>query len=105
MTGFSKVLTGLTVAALLTGCGSARLFDAHPLAESDTASGKAWPRLVDTPDAPAKGGYSASVPDPAHGEELTAELSQAAQDAAVRAEPLQAPVLTEAERRRLTGKP
>ncbi len=105
MMGLRQVFMGFALAVLLAGCGSARLFDAHPLTESDTASGKSWPRLVDTPDAPAKGGYSASVPDPARGEALTAELSQASKDAAVRAEPLQVPVLTDAERRRLTGKP
>ena len=88
----------------LAGCGSARLFGALPVAESASASEAPWPRLVDTPEAPPKGSYSAAVPDPAQGVAMAAQLGIAASDAAVRAEALNAPVLTEAERRRLTRK-
>jgi hypothetical protein len=42
------------------------------------------------------------VPDPAVGVAATVELGLAARDAAERAEVLAEPVLTEAERRRLT---
>jgi hypothetical protein len=88
----------------LAGCGSAKLFNAHPVEESPQTAEMPWPRLVDTPEAPPEGEYSAAVPDPAEGVATTAQLSIAAADAAARAEELSAPVLTEAERRRLTRK-
>ncbi len=86
----------------LAGCGSAKLFSAHPVPESPGIADGPWPRLVDTPEAPAKGTYRPGVPDPATGIAVTVELGIAARDAAERAEALAAPVLTEAERRRLT---
>ncbi len=86
----------------LAGCSSAKLFSAHPVSESPGAAEAPWPRLVDTPQAPAKGSYGAGVPDPAAGVAATVELGLAARDAAERAEALNEPVLTEAERRRLT---
>ncbi len=85
----------------LAGCGSARLFSERPVPESPGVAEAPWPRLVDTPEAPAKGSYGAGVPDPATGAAATAELGLAARDAAERAEVLAEPVLTEAERRRL----
>jgi hypothetical protein len=89
---------------LLAGCGSAQLFGAYPVPDDVTATDAPWPRLDDTPQAPAKGVYSAAVPDPAEGVALTAQLGIAARDAAARAAVLGKPVLTEAERRRLTPK-
>ncbi len=86
----------------LAGCGSARLFSAHPIPESPGVAEGPWPRLVDTPEAPAKGTYGPGVPDPAAGVAATVELGLVARDAAERAEVLNEPVLTEAERRRLT---
>lgn len=88
--------------ASLAGCGSANLFGAYPVPESAAAKDAPWPRLVDTPAAPAKGTYSDAVPDPAAGIAITAGLGIAARDAAARAEALGQPVLTEAERSRLT---
>ncbi len=88
----------------LAGCGSAKLFNAHPVPESPGVAEAPWPRLVDTPEAPAKGPYGMGVPDPAAGVAATVELGLAARDAAARAEALSEPVLTEAERRRLTRK-
>ncbi len=86
----------------LAGCGSAKLFGVHPVPESPGVADAPWPRLVDTPEAPAKGTYGAGVPDPAVGVAATVELGLAVRDAAERAEALAEPVLTEAERRRLT---
>jgi len=86
----------------LAGCGSARLFGAFPVAESAGAADAPWPRLVDTPEAPAKGSYGPGVPDPAAGAAVMFELGLVARDAAGRAEVLNQPVLSEAERRRLT---
>ena len=90
--------------AMLAGCGSAKVFGAFPVDDSAGASDAPWPRLVDTPTAPPEGTYNAAVPDPANGVAITAQLGIVASDAAVRAEVLNAPVLTEAERRRLTRK-
>jgi hypothetical protein len=96
--------TAFVLLASLAGCGSARLFGAYPVAETPGAAEAPWPRLVDTPAAPPKGTYSDAVPDPVTGVAVAAQLGIAARDAAARAEALAAPVLTEAERRRLTPK-
>jgi len=93
----SLVLTGA-----LAGCGSAQLFGAHPLVEPSRADQMEWPRLVDTPEAPPPGEYTAAVPDPAQGTAALVELQLVARDAKARAATQDAePVLTEAERRRL----
>lgn len=94
--------TAFLLLTSLAGCGSARLFDAYPVADAATAKDAPWPRLVDTPEAPAKGAFSDAVPDPAEGIATTAQLGIVARDAAARAATLSEPVLTEAERRRLT---
>ena len=86
----------------LAGCASAELFSANPVAESPGVADAPWPRLVDTPQAPVKGAYGLGVPDPAIGVAATLELELVARDAAERAEALAEPVLSEAERRRLT---
>jgi hypothetical protein len=96
--------TAFLLLAALAGCGSARLFGAYPVPETSSAAEAPWPRLVDTPAAPAMGTYSDAVPDPAEGIAATAQLGIVARDAAARAEALGAPVLTEAERRQLTRK-
>ena len=101
MNGFVSSAAFLLLVSL-AGCASAKLFSAHPAPESPEIAEAPWPRLVDTPEAPAKGTYGAGVPDPAVGVAVTVELGLAARDAAERAEVLNQPVLTEAERRRLT---
>ncbi|HUS54829.1 MAG TPA: hypothetical protein VMY41_12625 [Thermohalobaculum sp.] len=94
----------LLLLASLAGCGSAQLFDAFPVDDTSAAADAPWPRLVDTPAAPATGTYSDAVPDPMEGVVAITQLGIVARDAATRAEALGAPVLTEAERRRLTRK-
>ncbi len=64
----------------LAGCGSAKLFSAHPVPESPEIADGPWPRLVDTPEAPAKGTYGPGVPDPAAGVAATVELGLVARD-------------------------
>ena len=86
----------------LAGCSSAKLFSDQMIPESPAIAEAPWPQLVDTPEAPAKGSYGPGVPDPAAGAAVTLELGLVARDAAGRAEALAAPVLSEAERRRLT---
>jgi len=95
---------GILLVLSLSGCGTARLFDAFPLDDSKTATDAPFPLLADTPQAPEKGTYGAGVPDPAVGVAATVQLRIAARDAAERAEALSQPVLTEAERERLTRK-
>jgi hypothetical protein len=85
----------------LAGCDSAGLFARHELAESPGVSDTPWPRLADTPATPPRGSYGAGIPDPAQGAAVTADLGATARDAAVRAEALAGPVLSEAERRPL----
>lgn len=87
---------------LLAGCGSAGLFKAHDLPESPDVADAPWPRLADTPAAPPAGAFGAGVPDPAAGAAASSDLAQVTRDAAARAQALSAPVLSEAERRRLT---
>jgi len=88
----------------LTGCGSAKLFRSHQIPESPGVAEAPWPQLVDTPAAPPPGTYTDSVPDPARGAAATAVLTQEAQESAARAEALSAPVLSEADLRRLGKK-
>ena len=95
---------GLLLLVSLAGCGSAQLFDAFPVDDTSAAADAPWPRLVETPAAPSKGTYSNAVPDPVEGVAVTTQLGIAARDAAAQAEALGAPVLTEAERRRLAPK-
>ncbi len=91
----------LALALPLAGCGSARLFTDHGMPESPEVAAAPWPRLVDTPEAPPAGTYTADVPDPARGVATLVELGEAARAGAERAEALSEPALTEADRRRL----
>lgn len=91
----------LLLAATLAGCGSARLFTGIDVPELAGVAEAPWPRLVDTPQAPPVGSYTAEVPDPATGIATVVELGEAAREAAVQAEALAPPVLSEADRRRL----
>lgn len=96
----TRVIITLALATLLAGCGSARLFSGVPAPESPDVAGAPWPRLVDTPEAPPPGTYTAAVPDPAFGVATVVELSEAARAGARRTAALE-PVLSEADRRRL----
>ena len=103
MNGFSSTAAFMLLAAL-GGCASASLFGADLVPESPGVAEAPWPVVVDTPSALPPGAYDASAPDPAVGIAATAVLGLIAVDAASRAEALGGPVLTEAERRRLTRK-
>lgn len=95
--------TAQFVAALvLTGCGTAQIFTDYEVNEDPSVESAPWPRLVDTPAAPAVGSYSAAVPDPAKGAAVHVELRTVAGVAAARARNLSAPILTDAEREALT---
>jgi hypothetical protein len=86
----------------LAACGSASLFRTYDLPESPSVAEAPWPRLIDTPAALPAGEYGAGIPDPTQGAAVSADLGQIARDASAKAAALSAPVLTDAERRRLT---
>lgn len=74
----------------LSACGSAQLFVGQTLEESPDVADAPYPRLVDTPEAPAIGTYTAAAPDPAQGAAVQLELSAQAVAATGRAEALEA---------------
>ncbi|MEM9060244.1 MAG: hypothetical protein AAGD13_07245 [Pseudomonadota bacterium] len=87
------------VAALgLSGCGTVGLFGAYDLPQSPEVAEAAWPRLIDTPPAPAPGEFTARVPDPATGERTQTDLSVASAFAEERAAVLSAPVISAEEK-------
>lgn len=92
----------LSLMPLLAGCGSAKLFRTYDLPESEGVAEAPWPQLVDTPAAPPAGQYGPGIPDPAQGAAVSADLDQISEDASARAATLAGPVLSEADRRRLT---
>ncbi|MEM0942312.1 MAG: hypothetical protein AAGI70_00050 [Pseudomonadota bacterium] len=98
-----KHLLAAALLLALGGCGTVGLFGTYDLPESDDIDATPWPRLADVPDTPPQGSFSDEVPDPATGIALQTDLSAAANASQARAAALAAPVLTEAERRRLEG--
>ena len=85
----------------LSGCGSIGLFGQYDLPEDPAVAEAPWPRLIDTPSAPAAGTYTQAVPDPRNGERTQADLATVAVFAESRAEELAAPVISAEERERL----
>lgn len=91
--------TAQFVAALaLAGCGTVEVFGRYDLPEEPHVAEAPWPRLVDTPDAPPAGTYTAAAPDPARGDRANRDLKTAASVAAVRAELLSAPVIAKEDK-------
>lgn len=98
-----RALTGaMAVTAALAGCEGFRVMNDYETAESPDVAAAPWPRLVDVPQAPPPGSYSAAVPDPTRGEALRAALLAKARAAAIRREDLAGPVLAEDEAARLS---
>ncbi|MEO0623198.1 MAG: hypothetical protein AAF183_13320 [Pseudomonadota bacterium] len=96
-----KRFAGLISAALvlgLGGCESFRLFNDYQAVESPEVETAEWPRLVDVPEAPPPGTYSAEVPDPVVGVAVDSELSAAAAEADAQRARASQPVLSETER-------
>ncbi|WP_118133043.1 hypothetical protein [Oceanicella sp. SM1341] len=87
---------------VLAGCGTLgpELGD-YELTESDAVRDAPWPRLVDIPEPPAPGSFSAAVPDPQTGQQLQTDLAAEAVAMRARAAELAAPVLTPADLARL----
>jgi hypothetical protein len=96
MKGFLCTATFLLLATL-AGCGGARLFAKQELPVSPGVAEAPWPRLVDTPAVPAPTEVTPR-------DDIATELNSLARAAELRAAELAKPVLSDAERRRLTRK-
>lgn len=94
--------TAQFVAALaLAGCGTVEIFGRYDLPEDPAVEATPYPRLVDTPTAPAAGQYTDAVPDPERGRAVERDLAAEAAVASVRAQVLAGPVIDPAERERM----
>ena len=94
--------TAQFVAALsLAGCGTVEIFGRYDLPESPEVETTPYPRLIDTPSAPAQGEYTAAVPDPADGARTQTDLSTRAVVASAQARALAQPVISPEERARM----
>ncbi|MGF1551656.1 MAG: hypothetical protein ACFBWO_04030 [Paracoccaceae bacterium] len=87
--------------ALVVSLPACETLDVFERFEAGGASDAPYPRLVNVPAAPPPGSFSDAAPDPARGRAIRAELDPVAEAQNARAGALAAPVLTEAERRRL----
>ena len=84
----------MTCAAFLAGCGTVDLFGRYDLPEDPATADAPYPRMVDTPAAPAP-----KQPQPVRGPRRgCADLTATAVAAEIRRDALSAPVLSEAER-------
>ncbi|MEM9050334.1 MAG: hypothetical protein AAGC92_16655 [Pseudomonadota bacterium] len=93
------------MAGLLAGCAGATFgpdLGGYEIDRSERARTADWPRLIDIPDAPAPGTYTQTAPNPETGAVQQTVLRAEARRLRALAEALAEPVLTEAERRRLT---
>jgi hypothetical protein len=99
----SSRVPALLCVCLLAGCDSFRLFNDYTVVESPDVATAPWPELVDTPTPPPPGEFSSAVPDPMVGQTTQQVLTALAEQAQRRREATAGPLLTEAERARLTG--
>lgn len=97
---------GFKIAVLLVvaSCGTVELFGQYDLPEGAEVADAPYPRLIDVPQAPEQGSYTASVPDPVQGARTQADLSAEAVVAERAAEELSGPVISEAEKARLLAR-
>lgn len=86
---------------LIASCGTVELFGLYDVPEQPETADAPWPRLVDVPEAPPVGSFTTEAPDPATGVALRVDLEAAAAQQNADARRLDAPVLTEADRRAL----
>lgn len=96
-----SICVATALLSALPGCGTSDLFGAYDAPESADVEATPYPRLVDTPEAPPPGVYTAAVPDPAQGYAALAELGLAAQEANAKATLLAGPIISDAEREAL----
>lgn len=95
--------TGLLL-LVLSGCASGLGPDlgGYDIPRDPAVAEAPWPQLIDVPDAPPPGTFTAAVPDPARGAATIAALRAEATRMRTRIAELSPPVLTPADRRRLT---
>lgn len=94
----------LGVLLLVGACGTVDLFGRYDLPEGPEVETTPYPRLVDVPQAPERGSYTAAVPDPLQGARTQADLSAEAVLAEKVAKDLSGPVISEAEKARLLSR-
>lgn len=86
----------------LSGCGAGGvLFGGYDLPESQEVGDAPWPSLADAPEAVGEGVYTSDAPNPVAGLLVVETLTAEAAASAARAEALAAPVVSDAEKRRL----
>ncbi|MGF1445595.1 MAG: hypothetical protein ACFBRM_05275 [Pikeienuella sp.] len=88
----------------LGGCDSFRLFNDYEVVESPSVAEAPWPRLVEVPETPPPGTFTADIPDPVVGIAVETELSVGAAGAGTRVARVAPPVLTEPERATLLAR-
>lgn len=91
----------LFLAVLPSACSVGGELGEYDLPRSPVAEETPWPRLVDVPEAPPPGIYTHAVPNPAEGAATQVRLRAEARRMRLRAEALNAPVLSAGERARL----
>ncbi|MFK7944266.1 MAG: hypothetical protein AB8B85_15320 [Paracoccaceae bacterium] len=96
-----RAIAGAGFLLSVASCGTVELFGQYDLPESAEVETAPYPRLVDVPSAPARGTYTAAVPDPLDGARAQADLSSSAVQSEQRANKLSGPVIPPAERERL----
>ncbi len=97
----AQFVAALALAGVVSGCGTIEIFGKYDLPEGEGIANAPWPRLADTPTAPAQGEYTAEVPDPSVGERIQVDMAAAAVAAEAKAKNLQGPVIPPAERARI----
>lgn len=89
---------------VVAGCGTVDLFGRYDLPEGAEVADAPYPRLIDVPQAPEQGSYTASVPDPIEGARAQADLAAEAVVAERAAQELSGPVISDAEKARLLAR-
>jgi len=97
----AQFVAALALAGVVSGCGTVEIFGKYDLPEGEGVEAAPWPRLADTPNAPAQGEYTAQAPDPAVGERIQVDMAAAAVNAEAKAKAIEGPVIPPAERARI----
>jgi hypothetical protein len=96
----------LAMGLALAGCanGPGPDLGGYDIPRDPAVASAPCPRLIDVPEPPPPGSFTPAAPDPADGQAVAAALRADAARMRARAAELAGPVLTDAERRRLTGR-
>lgn len=74
----------LCAAMALPACAARDAMERHASLEDPWVEGQPYPRLVDSPPAPAPGEFTAATPDPARGQRIIDELGAVALENSIR---------------------